>query len=260
MRQGNMKTDLIDMHIHILPGVDDGSKSIQETKKMLRDAYDAGIRTIVATPHCSASERTAEKAERIRNAYIQTLKICRELAEENGGDEITLLPGNEIYCSVALTGRIIEMIKKGDIFTINNSRYVLIEMSFSITYEDMFRIIKQFFDAGYIPVLAHVERYENLYRKWECIDKLIMYGVVIQMNAESLTEPANILEKMSRQRKWCRQLMEAGCVHIVSSDAHHGDGNSMAEAMGSIKKRFGEKKVRALTENAQLIISDNDLP
>lgn len=252
-----MNTNLVDMHIHILPKVDDGSGSSEETKAMLKREYDMGVRTIVATPHCIADEKAAERAERIKAAYEKSCRLCKEVAEETGGEEIKLLLGNEIYCSLAVTDGILEMIKRGEAFTLNNSRYVLIEVGYTISFTEMFRIIKKFDDAGYVPVLAHVERYDALYKNWEYIEKLIDYGVIIQMNAESLSTPKGFMEKLSKLRKWCWQLMEVGCVHVLGSDAHRDkNGNNIAEAVANIQKKLGEKKIRQLIDNSNKIINN----
>ncbi len=252
-----MKTDYIDMHIHILPGVDDGARNLQETRDMLIAAYNEGVSTIVATPHCSIDGKAVERAEKIRTAYLQTCRLCMEIAEETGEEPMKLFLGSEIYCSTAAAGGIPEMIRRGDAFSINNGRYVLIETSFTITYGEMFKIIRQLEKSGFIPVLAHVERYDSLFGKWEHIDELIENGVIIQMNAESLAPPKRFSDRFSKIRKWCWQLMEQDSVHLVCSDAHRIDrGNCMAEAMESIRKKLGPEKVMELTQNADRVLNN----
>ena len=138
--------ELIDIHAHILPGVDDGSRGMEESETMLSMAYRQGIRRIIATPHYSrrrGSGGLAELADRL-NARAQAIY----------GD-FEILPGHETYYYEGLA----EALKSGQALTLAGSRYVLVEFDPGVSYRQLYQGVRKLIMARYVPVLAHVERY-----------------------------------------------------------------------------------------------------
>lgn len=200
------RTDgFIDIHAHILPGVDDGSGSMDETVRMLHIAYEQGIRTIIATPHYipGGNNTPIEEISRVAG------QVQDKIAET--GLSLSLLLGNEIYCS----GSVVDLLKSGKALTLASSRYVLVEFSPREAYDTMYHKLGGLILAGYLPVLAHVERYRCFYKNDFRISDLIEMGCYIQMNASSVL--GGILDT---EASYNRRLVKQGLVHFIGSDCH----------------------------------------
>ena len=143
-RTGMMK--IIDVHAHILPGVDDGSENWNESIEMLRMAYEQGIRTIIATPHY----HQGQDIERLK----ETTGILRQEAQKLD-PEYGIFLGQELMDSEG----ILDELRKGRALTMAGSRYVLIEFLPNVSYSRLYQRLRQLQGAGYIPILAHAERY-----------------------------------------------------------------------------------------------------
>ena len=111
-----------------------------------------------------------------------------------------------------------ELLKQGEIFTIADTKYVLLEFYQGVRYQDMFQGLSRVVRKGYIPVLAHVERYVCLYQSVERIEELRYLGIVIQMNTECFFQRIPDVRMV-----WYRKLMKAGYVQLISTDAHGAD-------------------------------------
>jgi protein-tyrosine phosphatase len=197
---------LIDMHTHILPQVDDGASSMEDTMQMLKMAKEQGIRTIIATPHYGADMKeksTIELKEIISKVQIEAAVI---------DPDMKLLMGNELYYSDSS----LEEVKAGKALTLAGSRYVLIEFSVAVKYKTIYQGLRQFTLAGYAPVLAHVERYRCLMEEESRILELIELGVYIQMNSSSLE--GSLFSKSLAQHK---RLIKNRWVHMIATDCHN---------------------------------------
>lgn len=220
----------MDMHTHILPGLDDGSSSMEQTENMLRQAYEEGIRMIIATPHFG-----------IRNPDFRLERAKETLQEVQAlADRVTpglkLLLGNELFYSEG----IIDSLQSGEAATLNGSSYALVEFSTRDSYDRIYQCIREFTWNGYIPLIAHIERYRCLEGDLNAVRTLVEQGAVIQVNCRSFlngtnTQPASQPEKrglFGRKKKkesgffleekgdWVRQLLAAGLVHFIASDCH----------------------------------------
>lgn len=198
---------MIDIHCHILFGLDDGSDNIEESVRMARIAVDSGIKAVVATPHSNVPDSHQNFwSEDIANRLIQ-------LNQRLEDDKIPLkvLPGNEIY----LNGDLVELIKSKKLLTINNSVYPLIEFD---TYErsvSAYRQVEALVAEGYIPIIAHPERYAFVHEDGTAIHRLKKRGCLLQINKGSL--------KGSFGRSaWhiSRRIIEKQLADFVASDAH----------------------------------------
>lgn len=259
----------IDIHTHILPDVDDGARDLEEAKAMVKAAYADGVRTIVASPHFGGyvsrhrdkgmgmedNDYMERRAKAIRDAHSTLCEACSDLPD------LEILLGSEIFCSAAGAEKIIELLRQGLAFTMNGTSCVMIEMNYSTAYSELFNVIRLFADAGYKVLLAHVERYECLFRQPERVEELINRGVIIQMNAESIIEPSGIIERFSAHRKWGRTLLEEGMIHVLGSDCHGSEsrGPNLTKGLEIIAAKFGDEAARELQENARKLLQGEDI-
>lgn len=221
MRETN---GFIDIHAHILPGVDDGSRSMEETLRMVQTAYEQGIRTIIATPHYVPGGD---------NLPVEKLKgFQKQVQAEIVGlyPDMKLLLGNEIYYS----GSAIELLRSKEALTLADSRYVLVEFSTRESYDLIYRGMGELIRAGYWPVLAHVERYRCLIKHEYRISDLIELGCYIQMNGDSVL--GGILDS---EAIYNRKLVRQGFVHFIGSDCH--DDRIRIPCMKSAEKTLQKK-------------------
>lgn len=197
---------IVDIHTHILPGIDDGAKDWDVCMKMIERSWNAGVHSIIATPHFLPWEGEHDP--------LRICRLCEEVQErarKELGIDIKISPGNEIYYHQDM----IQNIKNGKALTLAGSRYVLVEFPLDITYQEMFRGIREILDAHYIPIIAHVERYLCL-RKPGRIEELTSLGAKMQMNLEAFQ--GSFLDETSRWSKKCLQRQE---IHFLASDMHN---------------------------------------
>ena len=176
----------IDMHCHILPGVDDGAKDIEEMKEMLKIAYQEGIRCIIATPHYHP-RRGKEKPEILIEQAI-LLRDTAHAIDEN----FRIYLGTEIYFGQD----VIQKLKEKQIMTMNRRNYVLVEFSTAETFSYIQQSLQQLQFSGYEVILAHVERYGCITDNPELAMQLWEMGIHLQINAGSnvnITEGVTIL-------------------------------------------------------------------
>lgn len=195
---------LVDLHSHLLPGLDDGARNEQETLAMLRAAAEDGISTIVATPHAHRAgvEETLRAVERV-NA----------LARESGLS-VRVLPGHE----ARLSSDLIQEVTSGEVLTLNQSGYLLVEWPFTEQWpaQVVVRTTERLLDAGLRLVLAHAERSRVVQQRPEVLEELVERGVVVQMNAASLTGYEG-----ERAKEVAELLLRRRLVHVIASDAHN---------------------------------------
>lgn len=201
----NKTNGYIDIHAHILPGVDDGSRSMEETIRMLQTALEQGIGTIIATPHYvpGANNLSVDQLLAVKD------KVQAEADKLN--KELKILLGNELYYSES----VIEALKAKEALTLAGTRYVLVEFSTKEAYTSIFRGLGDLVRAGYAPILAHVERYLCLYKREDLISELIELGCYIQINSSSL-----IGGIFNSEAAINRKILNRGLVHFVGSDCH----------------------------------------
>ena len=224
----------MDMHTHILPGLDDGSESMDRTRNMLLQAYDEGIRVIVATPHFGIRNpdfRLAEAEEALRLTQAEADRIT---------PGIKLILGNELY----YTEGIVESLNRGESKTIGGTSYALVEFSTGDSYERILKCIREMTWNGYIPLIAHLERYRCMEGDIEAVRNLTELGAVIQINCRSFMDlPAGSAGSSEQGRRrwglgrnrssqyqsgffleqkgdWVRMLLREGLVHLIASDCH----------------------------------------
>ncbi|MGR9048627.1 tyrosine-protein phosphatase [Halobacillus faecis] len=234
---------MIDIHSHILPGVDDGAQTIEESIQMAEAAVNDGITHIVATPHHNNGAYDNYK----NNIKIQVAELNRTFKEK--GIDLQVLPGQE----TRVFGEMIEGLSANEILPINDdTNYVFVEFpSNSIP-----RYAPQlFFDmqvAGYQPIIVHPERNKAIIENPELLYSFVKKGAFVQLTA------ASVCGKFGKKiKKFSEQLIDANLAHLIASDAHNttSRGFCMSEAYAEIRKNYGLDMVYILSENAEDVIS-----
>ncbi len=194
--------NIIDVHAHILPGVDDGSSGWEESRQMLQEAYRQGIRTIIATPHY----RQGQDVEQLR----EFTGILRQEAQK-------LDPGYGIFLGQEIMDSedAVDNLRRGKALTMAESSFVLIEFLPGISYGRLYQRLRQLQAAGYIPIVAHAERYSCL-REEGKLRELREAGNLIQMNYRSLTG-----SMFNKHTRWCRKQILEGNIHLLGTDMHN---------------------------------------
>jgi protein-tyrosine phosphatase len=199
-----------DMHSHVLPGLDDGAETVEHSLDLLRALRALGYRKLIMTPHIMG-DFYKNTPEGIRAA----LQLLRDAAAAAGLGDVALECAAEYYLDEFLGRKLAdgtEMLTFG-----GDKRYLLFETSYMNEPLNLFEIIFEMKSQGYQPVLAHPERYTYLYGRFGEIEKMRRdYGVLLQVNLNSLAgyySPA--------AKKVAEQLIDAGMVDFVGTDAHH---------------------------------------
>ena len=234
--------NLVDIHSHILPGVDDGASNTAESIEMLKIAYEQGIRTIVATPHYGKFSDNFD-SETIKKVVAFLQKTAQKLKLN-----MKILSGNEIYYS----SDIIEDLNEGKALCLGDGKCVLIEFAISTDYATIVAACRELKQAGYQPIIAHAERYISLH-DIDNVKKLKNEGALIQVNADMLTEPPAKEEKKTifnkkqridmvsdfKQAAW--ELVQSELVDFIATDAHNATYRKpvMRDALQVIEKTLG---------------------
>lgn len=201
---------IIDIHAHLLPGVDDGPHHTQESLEMLRMAADSGVETVVVTPHGNL----AGVYENYNEKWLQNAFDYLERKAQEAQIPITILRGMEVFATEDLP----ELLDKGRVLTLNGSQYVLIEFDFHERLSWCSRILEDVIYAGYTPIVAHPERYFSVWQEPWGVYPWLEMGAHVQLTRGS------ILGKFGREAKHAADyLLEHNLVACVASDAHGSD-------------------------------------
>jgi len=239
---------LTDLHTHILPGVDDGAADLGEALAMARAAVADGIRHMAATPHVFRSATVLNPTD--QRARVAALQCA--LAEQD--IPLSITAGAEMPLLVALPAQI----DAGQYLTINDSRYLLVELPYFGLPGDLANLLWQVQARGLVPILAHPERNADLQRGLRQLSRLVERGLRLQITAASLEG----LFGPEAQRT-ARHLLQEGLVHAIASDAHPADlrlprlskaATLAAEIVGA------EGAQRLVSENPAAILADGPLP
>lgn len=216
----------MDIHSHILPGLDDGAADIEESVAMLRTAWKEGITDIVATPHYRAG-RPSASPEEIREGVR---KLQARADEEN--IPVRLYPGNEILYFSELP----DCLREEKVLTLNGSRSVLVEFLPDVQFRSLRNAAEDILTAGYRMILAHVERYRCLTQDPERPEYLLDIGVQFQINASSVTGQAG-----GEVKRFVDRLLRAEQVDYIGTDAHSNRRRrpEIAKCGNLLRKKYG---------------------
>ena len=239
--------DYFDIHCHILPGVDDGAQSVEESMQMLDTAYQEGIRKILLTPHYMRGRNRYDKEKLEQKFQDFQAKVKSKYPD------LALYLGNEILWEDG----VVEDLKDGKIQSMNGTRYVLVEFNIRISYNQLYQAIRKLTNARYRPIIAHVERYRCLYKHVERVEELVRMEAYLQMNISSVY--GGIFDEDAR---WCKKLVKAGYISFFGTDAHDMENRApyMKDYSKWIIKKCGEDAAaQMLKENAEKMIRNEYL-
>lgn len=232
---------MIDIHTHILPGMDDGAQTMDDAIAMAKAAADEGITTIIATPH--------HQNGNYDNPKSSILALAAELNDElkQRGIALTVLPGQE----VRLHGDLLDGVVRHEVMALADTPYILIEFP----PDHVPRYAEQLlFDVqlkGLMPIIAHPERNAEIIENPDQLYQLIKHGAFAQLTASSIT--GHFGKKI---KTFSFQLIEANLAHFIASDAHNLKTRPfrLRQAYSAIRKEYGANMVYYFQENAELLI------
>ena len=198
---------MYDIHCHIFPDIDDGSGSIVDSVEMAMTAAESGVEGIIATPHCNIPGMYDNFWSSEFDSGI--IKLNYELQKRK--IPITVYSGQEIFAY----GDIVDRLNKGELITLNNSDYVLVEFDFGTPEHTAYQTVQQLVAEGYKPVVAHPERYGFAYENPDSIGRLRMSGAFIQLNGDSIS--GNLGYRPMQVSKF---ILANRMADFVASDAH----------------------------------------
>lgn len=240
---------LIDMHVHILPGVDDGAQEITDSLAMAEVAVKDGISMLVATPHIIRGLFENRKEDILADVK----RLNRSL--EDSGIDLPILPGAEYFMEPDLPQRLAD----GELLTINNSGlYLMIELPAALVPENTDQVLYEIQMQGVTPIIAHPERNHVFARHTEKLQSYAERGILLQVTSASITG----LFGRSIQ-KAAFNILEAGACHVLGSDGHSVKGRAplLSRACQEIARRWGAPYARTLAfENPQRIIMGQSVP
>lgn len=234
---------MIDIHCHILPGIDDGAATIEDSVAMARAAVQEGITTIIATPHHKNNKFSNPKS----SILTKVNDLNTVLKQEN--IPLTILPGQE----VRIYGEVLEDYYKEEILTLNHTKYLFIEFPSSSVPRYAERLLYELQTEGIIPIIVHPERNKELQEKPDLLYQFVKNGALTQVTASSV---AGYFGK--NVKKFSEQLIESNLTHFLASDAHnvHNRSFKMMEGLDMVEDNFGVDYVYLFKENAELLFED----
>ena len=234
---------MIDIHSHILPGVDDGAKSLDDSLAMARLAVAEGIDTIIATPHH-------------KNGVYENTKSTLVSGVEQLNDQLqieriplTVLPGQE----VRVYGELLNDLEQGHIQTVNHSSYLLIEFPSNHIPRYANTLFFELQQKGINPILVHPERNMEIVENPNLLYEFVQNGIAAQLTSGSLTGKFG-----KKIKKVSNDLIASNLVHFIASDAHNVNSRQfwMNEARHEIEKQFGLDQLYYFEENARLVVEE----
>ena len=219
-----------DLHSHLLFGIDDGSKDISESISLLKEAEKQGITELMITPHYIEESKYNCNNKKKKKRFDQLVQAVKD-----EGINIKLYLGNEVF----INDNFIKLLKKKEITTLNNSKYILLEFPLGNMLYNTKDIIYELVVAGYVPVLAHPERYRIFQRHPDHIEEYLRMGVLLQGNYKSLFGKYG-----SQAKKTLIYFLKKHQITFLGSDCHH-------EKDFKIKKL--KKKLKSIVKSDNMI-------
>lgn len=234
---------LVDIHCHILPGVDDGAQDVKTSLELLRLAYEDGICAMILTPHYRGHYRKHTPEILLRRFEDLRAAVQKELPQ------MELYMGSEAAWERDLGEKIIE----GRVLTMHGSPYVLLEFEFGCMHSHVTDGVMDVVSCGYTPIIAHAERYEIFRKDKTLVDEVLSMGALVQINADSVLGKRGFALK-----RCCHRLLKQGKAHFIASDAHDAQNRPplLRECFEYVSRRYGEDYAQVLLrDNARALLS-----
>lgn len=235
---------MIDIHSHLIPNVDDGAKSPEETIELIKEAREAGITDIILTPHyiINSYEQNAETLILLKD------KLQQIINSEN--INVNLHIGMEVY----ITDNLVEILKQNKILTLAGSKYLLMELPLNTNVQYLDMVIFKLIENNIIPIIAHPERYKFVQEDPSKVRELIDSGCLIQSNIGSIL---GIYGK--KAKKTIKYLLKNDLINFIATDTHRKNTTYplLQKGIKKIEKITGKEKAEELTNlNAQRILNN----
>ena len=237
---------IVDLHMHVVPGIDDGAPNMGESLKMLKLAEQQGIVDIFCTSHNGYSKEDGEN-------YLYALNKLKDMASQSGIN-IQLHKGCEILCAGEYINEILYGLEIGAFTTLGNSKYVLTELYPDTRPSEALLIVKKLKNNGYQPIIAHMERNNNI--TGPMVATLIQSGAMIQVNTNSFAD-----EKDVEIKERARELLKNKYIHFIGSDAHqitHRPPNVLSGVNYILENADKDYAMAILNRNAARLISEKN--
>lgn len=237
---------IVDLHMHVVPGVDDGSQTIEESLKMLKLSEQQGVTDVFCTSHNGYTKEDGEM-------YITKFNELKDIVEKSGIN-IRLNKGCEILCAGEYMDDILYGLEIGAFTTLGESDYVLTELYSNARPSEALFIIDELKKNGYKPIIAHMERNYNITGKM--VSTIIQSGALIQVNAHSFVD-----EEDEERKIRARELLANNYIHFIGSDSHridHRPPNISSGANYILENAEVEYATNILNNNAFHLIIQRD--
>jgi len=234
---------LVDFHSHILPGIDDGSSSLEESVTMLKKEKVQGIQSVVATPHFYPQSDTPERflsrrkqaEEQLRSAFKQHADLPQLIV----GAEVHYFPG------ISNSDAVNEL-------TIGESGYILIEMALPPWTERMYRELEEFYTRrDVVPIIAHIDRYISTFHTHGIIQRLSELPVLVQANASFFLRRST--------RAMAMRMLKNDQIHLLGSDCHNLTTRppNLGDALKVVQNRLGPDAVHKIVNYQNMVLETN---
>ncbi|WP_053588462.1 tyrosine-protein phosphatase [Bacillus sp. FJAT-22090] len=235
---------LVDIHNHILPGLDDGPRTMEEAILLARNAVANGVTHIIATPH--HNHKYSNNSLKIKEAV---LNFNNEISQRE--IPIKILPGQETYFYTSIVDELKDVILP----LANSNKYILIELPSNHLPAFLTEILLQIQLKGYKPIIAHPERNSVLRKEKNLLFELVNNGALMQINASSL-----IGMNGYKLKKYTKDLVNHNLVHFISSDAHNTTSRPflLKEAYQYVGKKFSKQLMNYFNDNAKYVLLGKD--
>lgn len=238
---------MIDLHCHLLPGIDDGAKDLDMSLAMARIAVADGITTTACTPHILPG--VYKNTGTTITAAIVRLREALAAA----GIQLRLVAGADVHVAPDLVTRL----RNGQVLTINSSRYLLLEPPHHVLPPRMEDHIFGLQAAGYVPIITHPERLSWIESHYEFVRRLVYGGNLMQLTAGSL------LGRFGRRPAyWAERMLDDGLCHLLATDAHNTQlrAPSMSAAREFVARKLGDEEATNLVLTRPQAILDDVSP
>ena len=236
---------VVDFHTHILPEVDDGSASIEESLALLSAQMQQGIQCVIATPHFYAHHDKPERFLRRRQMAADRLRAA--VGEQNGYPQIKL--GAEVYFFSGMSDS-----ESLNHLTIGEKKYILLEMPFVDWTNQFFQEMEAIYiKQGITPIIAHVDRYIRPFRTCGIPERLMDLPVLVQANASFFTKAST--------RRMALRMLSRDQIHLLGSDCHNMSTRkpNLGEAVEIILDRLGPEAVERINSYERTVLSNLEL-
>lgn len=232
-----------DIHTHILPGVDDGAAGMPQALELVRMAWKNGTRTLFLTPHYRGKFK--ESPQWLRESFSMFSQMVREELPA-----MKLVLGSEVHYEAEMP----ERIQQKQVLSINDSQYLLLEFRGSSLRSQIIAGVSEVIRCGFIPIIAHVERYQEFLTDDSLVPEVLEKGALVQLNADSVMGQNGL-----RVKKFCHRMLKEQMVHFIASDAHDTRKRPplLRDCFLRVHKKYGEEyAAQVFYHNAQAVIEN----